>query len=68
MIEFDECRGVNLIGIFPGVVALRVTLPFDEILQGLAMPPFPMHADLFHFIFLFSINQVRGRSCEVGAV
>jgi hypothetical protein len=29
MIEFDECRGMDLISVFPSVVALRVTFPFD---------------------------------------
>jgi hypothetical protein len=68
MIEFDEGWCVDLISIFPGVAAFRVTLPFDEILQGLTMPPSPMAADLFHFIFLFPINQIRGRSGEVWSV
>jgi hypothetical protein len=68
MIEFDERGGMDLIGIFPGVVAFGVTLPFDQILQGLAVPPSPVCVDLFHFILHFSINQIRGRSREVGAV
>jgi hypothetical protein len=65
MIEFDERRGMDLIGIFPSVIALRVTLPFDQVLQGLAMPPSLVCMDLFHFVFFFPINQVRGRSCKV---
>jgi hypothetical protein len=32
MIEFDEGWCVDLIGIFPGVVAFRVSFPFDQIL------------------------------------
>jgi hypothetical protein len=68
MIGFDECWGVDLISVFPGVVTFRVTLPFDQILQGVTMPPSLMCTDLFHFIFFFPINQIRGRSCEVGAV
>jgi hypothetical protein len=65
MVMFDENWCMDLIGIFPGVVAFRVTLPFDEILQGLAMSPSPMATDLFHFIFFLSINQIRGRLGEV---
>ena len=68
MIEFDESRCVDLIGVFPSVVTLRVTLPFDEILQGLVVPPSLVAADSIHFIFLFSINQIRGRPREVQPV
>jgi hypothetical protein len=56
VIEFDEYRGVDLIGIFPGIVTFRVLFPFDQILQGLAPPPGPMGTYLLHFIFLFPIN------------
>jgi hypothetical protein len=66
MIEFDELQGMDLIGIFPSVVAFGVSFPFDQILQGLAPSPSPVGMDLFHFVFFFSINQIRGRSCEVG--
>jgi hypothetical protein len=68
VIEFDENRGMDLIGVLPGVVAFRVALPFDQILQGLAASPSSMSSDLFHFIFFFSINQIRGRSCEIWTV
>jgi hypothetical protein len=68
MVVSDEDWHVDLISVFSGVVAFRVTLPFDQILQGLAMSPSPVSADLFHFIFLFSINQIRGRSGEVRTV
>jgi hypothetical protein len=64
VIEFDEVRCMDLIGIFPSVVALGVTLPFDQILQGSLVPMPSVSTDLFHFIF-FSINQIRGRSCKV---
>jgi hypothetical protein len=68
VIEFDECGCVDLIGVLPSVVTFRVALPFDQILQGLAMPPSPMTADLFYFVLFFSINQIRWRSGEVRAV
>jgi hypothetical protein len=68
MIEFDEYGCMNLIGLFPGVVAFGVSFPFDQILQGLAPPPGPMGAYLLHFIFFFSINQIQRWSGEVCAV
>jgi hypothetical protein len=68
MIEFDEFGCVDLIGVFPSVVALWIARPFDQVLQGFGPPPGPMGTDLFHFIFLFSINQIRRWSGKVGAV
>jgi hypothetical protein len=68
VIKFDEFRCIDLIGIFPSVIAFRVALPFDEILKGFAMSLSPMGANLFHFVFFFSINQVWWRSGEIGAV
>jgi hypothetical protein len=56
VIEFDEVWHVDLIGVLPGVVAFGVTLPFDQILQGLAPPPGPVGTYLLHFVFHFSIN------------
>jgi hypothetical protein len=68
MITFDEGWCMDVIGIFLSVVAFRVVLPFDQILQGLMVFPSPVSMDLFHFIFLFSINQIRGRPGEVRAM
>jgi hypothetical protein len=68
VIEFDELGRMNLIGVFPSVVAFGVTLPFDQILQGPGPPPGPMGTYLLHFVLLFSVNQIRWRSGEVRAV
>jgi hypothetical protein len=68
MIEFDESGCMDLIGIFPSVVTLGVTLSFDEVLQGFAAPSSPMAADLFYLVFFFAINQIRGRSGKVWSV
>jgi hypothetical protein len=56
VIEFDEYGCMNLIGVFPGIVAFGVSFPFDQILQGLAPPPGPMGTYLLHFVFCFSLN------------
>jgi hypothetical protein len=68
MIEFDECGGMDLIDVLPSVVAFGVTFPLDQILQAFAAPPSPVCVDLFHFVFFFSTNQIRGRSYEVWAM
>jgi len=33
MIKFDEVRHMDLIGVFPSIVAFGVSLPFDEVLE-----------------------------------
>ena len=33
VIKFDQVRGMCLIGVFPGIVAFGVSLPFDQILE-----------------------------------
>jgi hypothetical protein len=70
VIKFDEGRCMDLIGIFlfPGVVTFGIALPFDQVLQGLAMPPSLVSMDLFYFIFLFSINEIRRWSGKVGSM
>jgi hypothetical protein len=56
MIEFDEYGRMNLISIFPGIVAFGVSFPFDQILQGLVPPLGLMGTYLLHFVFCFSLN------------
>jgi hypothetical protein len=65
MVKFDEGWGMDLIGIFPSIVAFGVSFPFDKVLQGFLVTPPLMSTDLFHLIFLFSINQIRGRLHEI---
>jgi len=33
VIKFDEVGCMDLIGVFPSIVAFRVSLPFDEVLE-----------------------------------
>ena len=56
MIDFDEVGGMCLIGVFLGVIAFGVALPFDEILEFSGSSVALVTLDLIHFIFLFSIN------------
>jgi hypothetical protein len=68
MVEFDKLGCMGLIGVFPSVVALGISLPFDQVLQGLGPPPGPMGTYLLHLIFLFPIDQIWWRSGEIWAV
>ena len=54
--------------ILPGIVSLRVSLPLDQVLKSSPLPKVAMIPDGLDFIFLFSIDDVWGRSREVGSV
>jgi len=59
---------MSLIGVFPSIVAFGISFPFDEVLE-LSRPSMTSVAfDQLHLILRFSINQIRWRSGEVGAV
>ena len=56
VIKFDEVGCVDLIGVFPSVIAFEVSLPFDEVLER-PRPSMTLVAfDQLHFILHFSIN------------
>jgi hypothetical protein len=50
---------MDLFSRFPSVVAIGIAFPFDEILQLIASAIMAMRFDGFHFIFFFSINDIR---------
>jgi hypothetical protein len=68
IVLFKEVRGVQLVFRFPGVVGLRVSFPFEEILEPFVLPEVAMTSDGLHFVFRFSVDKVRWGSCEVRAV
>ena len=68
MIKFDEFRGMHLISWFPCVIAFRVPFPFDEILEPSSPTVTSVVNDTLHLILLFTVNQVRWWSGEIGSV
>jgi len=68
MIKFDEVRHMDLIGIFPSVIAFEISLPFDEVLEHPRPSMTSVALYQLHFVFRFSINQIRRWSGEVGAM
>ncbi len=65
LIMLDKFRGMDLIHGFPGIVTVRVSLPFDEVLKPFRASELSVCDDSFDFVFFFSINEVRGWSGEV---
>ena len=68
MIKFDELRGMHLVSWLPCVVTFRVPFPFDEVLESSSPSMTSVVDNALHFIFLFSVNQVRWWSGEVRPV
>ena len=60
--------GKHIAVVFPGVVSLWVSLPFDQILKSSPSPKVAMIPDGLDFIFFFSVDDVWGGSREVGSV
>ena len=54
--------------VFPRIVGLGVSFPLDQVLESSPFPKVAVISDGLDFVFLFSINDVWGRSREVGPV
>src|SRR5579863_7749949 len=68
MISLYEVWGMYLVSWFPGVIALRVALPFEEILELFLLCMTSVASYLLHFVFRFSRDKVRWWSGIVGSV
>jgi|SRR6266446_7658188 len=68
LVMLDKFRGMNLVRWFPCVVAFGVSLPFDEVLQLFPSSELSVCDDSFHFVFFFSVDEVRRWPGEVWTV
>jgi hypothetical protein len=68
VVLFDQCGGVYLGGRFPCVVCVWVSLPFEEILQGLPPPVETVINDGLDFVLVFALDQFGGWFDVVGTV
>jgi hypothetical protein len=59
---------VYLTGWFPRVVCVWVSLPFEEILQGLRLPVEAVINNGLDFVLVFTLDQFRGWFDVVGTV
>ena len=60
--------GEHIAVVFPGVVGLGISLPFDQILEDSPFPKVVVVSDGLDFVFFFSIDDVWGRPREIGSV
>jgi len=68
VIEFDKVQCMDLIGIFLGIVTFKVSFPFDEVLECSSAFMTLVASYQLHFVFHFSIDQVRWWPGEVRAM
>ena len=68
MISLYEIRGVYLISWLPGVIALRVSFPFEEILELFPSSMTSVAPYLLHLVLCFSRDKVRWWSGVVGSM
>src|SRR5579863_700089 len=68
MISLHEVWGMYLVSWLPGVIAFRVALPFEEILELFSPSMMSVAPYLLHFIFRFSQDKVRWWPGIVGSV
>ena len=54
--------------VFPGVIGLGISFPFDQVLEDSSLPKVAMISDGLDFVLLFSIDDVWGGSREIGSV
>jgi len=68
VISLYQVGGVYLVSWLPGVIAFRVALPFEEILELLSSTMTSVAPYLLHLILRFSCDKVRWRSGVVRSV
>ncbi len=68
LVMLDDFRGMDLVSWFPCVVAFRISLPLNEVLELFGSSVLLVCDNSFDFVFFFSVDEVRGWSGEVWAV
>jgi len=68
MIGLEEIRSLKVVSWFPGVIALRVSFPFYEILQLFSSPLTSVAANGLDLVLFFVVDKVRWWSGEVFSV
>ena len=64
----NQLIGEYVAVILPGIVSLGISLPFDQILKSSPFPKVAMIPDGLDFIFFFPVDDIWGRSREVGPI
>ena len=65
MVFLNQLRSEHVSLVFPGVVSGGIALPLDKVLEVSPFPKVAMIDDGLDLVFLFSINDVWGRTWEI---
>ena len=68
MIVMDQVGGMNISGVFPGVVGMGVAFPLQEVLQAFIPPEGSVIDDGLHFVFRLISHKVRWWADEIRTV
>ena len=68
MVPFEKVWSVNVLGWFPGVVTFGIPFPLHKVLEHSGPSMTSVVDQMFYFVLLHSLNQVRWGFREVGAV
>ena len=68
MVFLNQLRSKNVPSVFPGVVSGGISFPLDKVLEVSPFPKVTMIDDGLDLIFLFSINDVWGRTWKIVSV
>ena len=68
MVFLNQLRGKYIPLVFPGIVGRGISLPLHKVLKVSPFPKVAMIDDGLDFVFLFSINDVWGRTWKIVSV
>ncbi len=68
MIGFNKFQHVNLVSWFPGVISLRVALPFDQVLEGSRPSRMLVINYLLNLVLFCSLDKVWRWSRIIGSM
>ena len=68
MIVTDQVGGMNISGVFPGVVRMGIAFPLQEVLQAFIPPKGLVIDDSLHFILRLISHKVRWWADEIRTV
>jgi len=68
LISRNKVWGVDLVRGFPHVVAIGISFPFDQVLEGPGSSMTSVADNALHYIFGFSFDKVRWWSGKVRTV
>jgi len=68
LVLLDELRRMHIFSWFPGIIAVWIACPFDEVLELTPTPIVSVIDNGLDLVLFLAFDQIRWRPREVGAV